>query len=148
MTFEHGQPEELLALMDNFKTSFDGIGTTPAEGKIDYLRNLLCGVELREFDKLAIQNTGTSNAHFKLILEGLLGCFFQLKHFPSRSARCTVQCLNLAKSLSNSLMPVSWNSITTSLYLPARAPPRRYPTNKSTRFSYTLSQTAGQNSPS
>ena len=41
--FEHGQPEEFLALMNNFKTAIDGTGATSAAGKINYIRTLLCG---------------------------------------------------------------------------------------------------------
>ena len=40
-TFEHGQPEEFLALMKNFKTNIDRTGPTLAAGKINYLSNIL-----------------------------------------------------------------------------------------------------------
>ena len=41
--FEHGQPEEFLQLVKNFKRAVDGTGTKMAAGKINYLRTLLCG---------------------------------------------------------------------------------------------------------
>ena len=73
--FEHGQPEEFLALMKNLKTAVDSTGTTSAAGKINYLRTLLRGGALRDFDKLEIHNNGTSNAHLKFTQEGLLRYF-------------------------------------------------------------------------
>ena len=49
-TFEHGQPEEFLEIVNNFKRTIDGTGTTMAAGKINYLRTLLRGESLRELD--------------------------------------------------------------------------------------------------
>ena len=76
VNFEHGQLEEFLQLMNNFKRAVDGTGTTKVEGKVTYICTLLSGEELQEFYKIAIQNTGTSNAHLKFIQEGILGFFF------------------------------------------------------------------------
>ena len=64
--------------MNNFKTAVDGSGTMSATGKINYLRTLIHGEEIQEFDELTSQNTGTSNAHLNFIKEGLLGHFFQI----------------------------------------------------------------------
>ena len=50
VTFEHGQPEQFLQLLNNFKRAVDWTGTTTAEGKIKYLRNLLHGEALQELD--------------------------------------------------------------------------------------------------
>ena len=133
--------------MKNFKTAVDGTGTTLVAGKINYLRTLLHGESLQEFDKLASHNTGTSNAHLKFIQEGLFVFFSRLTPFPSRSAQCALQCINLANSLSNTFLPVSRNSKSTSLFSLARAPPRRWPPKNSTRFSYTPSWTARENIP-
>ena len=55
--FEHGQLEEFLQLMKNFKRAVDRTGTTVTAGKINYLRTLLRGEALRKFDALASQNT-------------------------------------------------------------------------------------------
>ena len=55
--FEHGQLEEFLQLMKNFKRAVDRTGTTVTAGKINYLRTLLRGEALRKFDELARQNT-------------------------------------------------------------------------------------------
>ena len=76
VTFENGQPEELFALMKNFKTAIDRTGITSAALKISYLRNLLHGESLQEFYELAIQNTGTKNSHLKFIQEGLHWFFY------------------------------------------------------------------------
>ena len=83
-TFENSQPEEFLALVNNFKTTVDVTGTMSAAGTINYIRTLLSGDTLHEFDELASQNTGTSNAHLKFIQEGL-PAFFKLAPFPRRS---------------------------------------------------------------
>ena len=45
------------------------------EGCINYIRTLLRGEGLREFEELAIQNPGTTNTHLNLTQEGLLGYF-------------------------------------------------------------------------
>ena len=76
--FEHVQPEELLALMHNCRRVVDGIGNTLVAVNINYLRTLLRGESLQEFDELASQNIGTSNALLKFVLEGLLGWFFPI----------------------------------------------------------------------
>ena len=46
-----------------------------------------------------------------------LGISPRLTPFPSRIARCTVQCVNLAKSSSNSLPPILQNSRTNPIFL-------------------------------
>ena len=123
--FEHGQPEEFLMLMKNFKNAVDGTEIKLETRMINYLHTLFHGEALWKFDKLVIQNTGTSNAHLKFIQEGLLGYLPWLTPFPSRSAWCTMQCVNLAKSFSKYFPPVSWNSKTTSLSLLQEDIPRR-----------------------
>ena len=57
-TFDDGQPEEFLTLLNKFKISIDGGVTTAPSALINYLRMILCGQELREFDELQIQNGG------------------------------------------------------------------------------------------
>ena len=49
-TFENGKPEEFLKMMKDFKTETDGTGTTSATGNIQFLRIVLRGEALREFD--------------------------------------------------------------------------------------------------
>ena len=44
-------------------------------GRTDYLSTLLRGEFLREFEKLASQNAGTTSAHLNFIQEVLLGFF-------------------------------------------------------------------------
>ena len=73
--FENVQPEEFFALLKNFKTSIDGTGTMLEAGKINCIRYLSLGGVIREFEKLASHNFGTTNAHLKFIHEGLLMYF-------------------------------------------------------------------------
>ena len=75
VTLDHGQPEKFLQLIMNLKRAVDRTGAKTSAGKINYLRTLLSGEALQEFDKLAIQNTGMNNVHLKLIQEGLLILF-------------------------------------------------------------------------
>ena len=70
-TFENGKPEELLQVMKDFKTGFDGTGTSSAQGGIKFLRTMLCVESLKEFDVIAGQIGSTNNAHLKQIKEGL-----------------------------------------------------------------------------
>ena len=68
-TFDDGQPEELIALLRNFRIAIDGTNRTTASGHINYLRAMLCGTSLREFDELALAGNSTVN-HLKHITEG------------------------------------------------------------------------------
>ena len=77
--------------MNNFKSAIDRTGNTLAAGKINYIRTILCGESLREFDKLASQNTGTNNQHLKFTHEGLLGVFQINSLFKQkRTMRCAM----------------------------------------------------------
>ena len=72
-TFEDGQPEEFLALLNNFRTVIYGTGTMSPSGRINYLRTMLRWEALRELDELASHNNGTTNAYLDHVMEGLLG---------------------------------------------------------------------------
>ena len=65
-------------MMKDFKTGIDGTGTISALGNIQFLRTMLRGESLREFDVIADQVGSTTNAHLKQIKEGLLRYFFSL----------------------------------------------------------------------
>ena len=78
VTFEHCQPEEFLQLMNNLKRAVHRTGNKTAAGKINYIRTLLHGKSLWEFDELASQNAGTKNSHLKFIQEGLLRYYFPI----------------------------------------------------------------------
>ena len=67
-TFDDCQPEEFLSLLRNFKITTDGTGTTTTSVRINYLRTMLCGQALREFDELQIQYGVSTNNHLKLIM--------------------------------------------------------------------------------
>ena len=78
VTFEHGQPEELLGLMKNFRREVYGTGTMTASGKINHISTLLRGEANREFEKPASQNAGTNNVHLKFTQEGLIGYYLSI----------------------------------------------------------------------
>ena len=46
-TFEDGQPEEFLALLNNFRNAIYGTGTTSPSVQMNYLRMMLRGEDLR-----------------------------------------------------------------------------------------------------
>ena len=73
-TFKDDQPEELLALLRNCKIAIDGTGTATASDRINYLRTMLRGTNLREFYKLELSGNLTAN-HLKHITEGLIYYF-------------------------------------------------------------------------
>ena len=61
---------------------------TPS-GHISYLHMMLHGNALREFNKLAIQNGGSTNNHLKIITEGLLGNFFPINTLSNKKRAMT-----------------------------------------------------------
>ena len=56
----------------------DGTGTTTLSGRINYLRTMLRGQSLKEFDKLHSQYGGATKKYLNLIQEGLLEYFFPI----------------------------------------------------------------------
>ena len=70
--FENDHPEELIALLNNLNKATKGTGTTMVTRWINYLRTMLQGEVLREFDEMASQNNGTKNSHLKETQEVLL----------------------------------------------------------------------------
>ena len=59
-------------MMKNFKTAIDRTGTTTVTRTIKYIRTLLSGEALREYDELASKVLGKTNDHLNFIKEGLL----------------------------------------------------------------------------
>ena len=74
-TFKNGKPEEFLQMTKEFKTDVDGTGTTFVTGKIQFLRTMLRGEALREFDVITGQVGSTNNTHLKT-KECLFSSFF------------------------------------------------------------------------
>ena len=52
-TFKNIKPEEFLQITKDFKIKIDGTGTTPTNGKINFLYTMLCAESLIQFDVLA-----------------------------------------------------------------------------------------------
>ena len=72
-TLANRKPEQFLQMMNEFKTTTDGTGTT--SGKIHFLRTVLHGKPLIELYVLAGQVGSMINGNLKLINEGLIGYF-------------------------------------------------------------------------
>ena len=52
-------------MMKDFNTGTGGTGTTSAPGNIQFIRTMLRGEALREFDFIASQFGSTTNSHLK-----------------------------------------------------------------------------------
>ena len=109
VTFKHGQPEDLLQLMKNFKRAVDGTCTTTTAGKsttyvLYYVRkhfNSLTNEPFRTLERtLPIWNS--SKRVYSVT-------FLQLTTFPIRSAQCAVICINPETSHSSAFPPASRN---------------------------------------
>ena len=83
-TFDDGQLEDLLALINNFNVSIDVIGTTSPSGRINYMHTMLHSKALTELNKPASQNHGTINIHLKHITDGLLGYLFLINYLSKK----------------------------------------------------------------
>ena len=65
--FENGAPEELRQFLTNVNKAIKVTGAMTVAVRINFLRTLLHVEALQEFDILASQNNGTTNAHYKKI---------------------------------------------------------------------------------
>ena len=67
--FDHGKLEEFLLLVQNFNMTLATIGTQEADEDIQYLRKLVHGEALHQFDLLSsdMENTDTSLIVYYLI---------------------------------------------------------------------------------
>ena len=63
--FKNSQPEELLVLLENFKTTIDGTGTELVAKPINSICTLLHGEAIREFDEPASHNDGRTSTNLK-----------------------------------------------------------------------------------
>ena len=85
-TFENGKLKKILQMMKDFKTATDGTGTMSATVKTNFLRTMLRGEALREFNALAYQVGSTTKDHLKLIKEVLHRYFSPSTYLTSRNA--------------------------------------------------------------
>ena len=92
-TFDYGQPEEFLPLLNNLKISTDGTGTTTPSGWVNYLHTMLQRKALREFNGLQSQYSGFTNSYLKFIQEGLLEYLFPINSLSKekRVIRCAMR---------------------------------------------------------
>ena len=74
---ENSDPEEFLLFIKNFKTTFKPSVALSADSKLQYLRNLLHGETIRQFDTLYAQVDSTTETHLRQIVLGL-GVYFPL----------------------------------------------------------------------
>ena len=89
--FDNSEPEKFLLFVRNFIMTLKASRTFKSDPKIHYLRTLLQGEALRQFD--------TSSAEVKIAipvtLESIILClgayFFLLMHCKSKSARCAME---------------------------------------------------------
>ena len=89
--FDNGYPEEFLLFMRNFKMTLEASGTLAASANLQYLRTILCGEALRQFDNLCVQVGSTTTTHLIWIILGLGMYFFLLMHCQSKGVKCAVE---------------------------------------------------------
>ena len=75
--FDNGDPEEFLFLKKNYKMALNALVTLTIDAKFQYLRTLLHGKALHDFEILCIQIWSITTAHLNLILLSL-GMWFNL----------------------------------------------------------------------
>ena len=89
-TFDNGQPEEFIEILNNFRISIDGTGTTSVTWRINYLHMMLNWKSIIYFDELSSHNTDTINYHLKHIMEGLLGFLPPINSLSKQN--CAMRC--------------------------------------------------------
>ena len=67
--------------MINFKMTLDALGTLASNEKLKYLRTLLIGEALHQFDDFCAQFLSTTMAHFNQVILGLGAYFFPVNAF-------------------------------------------------------------------
>ena len=135
--FNNNQLLEFLAVLKNFSIAINGTGTMSVGGRINCIIVMLRGGALREFE-LSSQNNGTTNAHLKHIVEGLIRCFYPIKSiFKQKRAMCHAMCK--PRDLPLNLFTAQLTELNN--YLPL------FPPKISTRFYYTLFLTYRQSKP-
>ena len=75
--FDNINPEEFLLIVQNFKMTIEVSGTLIANSNIQYLRDIFCGEEPRQFDTSCVQVVITTTAHLNKVILGLGAYFFQ-----------------------------------------------------------------------
>ena len=69
--FWHGDPEEFLFFVRKFNTTIAATETLDMGANIQYLRTLVYGESLRQFDSLSADVKSTEKVNTKYIIKGL-----------------------------------------------------------------------------
>ena len=69
--FENGKPEEFLLYVRNLQITLEASGALATSAKIQYLRMLLRGKELRQVDNLCVKVVIIITTHLNCIILGL-----------------------------------------------------------------------------
>ena len=69
--FHNCEPEEFLLFVQNFKMTPDALETLSTNVKIHYLRTILRGVELHQFDSLCAHVAIVTIAYLNRVVLGL-----------------------------------------------------------------------------
>ena len=73
--FDNGDAEEFLLFVHNFNMTLASSGTLEAGVKVQYLRNLVCGEALRQFDSFSGDVESTQTLNVEDIIKGLARYF-------------------------------------------------------------------------
>ena len=88
--FDNKEPEEFLLFMWNLNMTLGASGTIKANVKLQYLRTLLCGEALPQFDILCDQVRIMIMAHFNQVIFGL-GTYFYPVNSLSKKTKCATE---------------------------------------------------------
>ena len=69
--FDNGKPEDFLLSVSNFNMTLAASGTMEADAKYQYLRTLVRGEALHQFDLLSADVEGTQTLNVDYIIKGL-----------------------------------------------------------------------------
>ena len=89
--FDNVNPEEFLLFVRNFKMALEALGTLAASAKLQYLRMILCGEELRQFDIFCYYVVSKNTTHLNHIILGLGIYSTPVNTLSKKSARCATE---------------------------------------------------------
>ena len=89
--FGNRETEDFLLLISDFNITLEASGTLKYGAKIQYLRTLLCGEALRQFDTLSAEVGSAAPEKLTSIILGLGAYSILLMRCKRKSARCAAE---------------------------------------------------------
>ena len=96
--FDHVKLGEFLLLVKNYNMALDILGTLAENSKLQYIRTLLHGEVLRQFDNFCAQVGSTTMSHFNQVVLGLEKYFFPVGVLSKQKLVIRRKMINLHNS--------------------------------------------------